>query len=82
MYICILFVVGKACTDYTYIYIIYVCVSLKVCLLVGKAYLWHQIRCIVSILFLVGEGREEPEVISELLGKRSEGRGNPRSSVN
>jgi len=35
--------------------------------IVGKAYLWHQIRCIVSILFLVGEGREEPEVISELL---------------
>lgn len=33
----------------------------------GKAFLWHQIRCIVSILFLVGEGKEKPEVITELL---------------
>lgn len=35
--------------------------------IVGKAYLWHQIRCIVSVLFLIGEGREEPEVIDQLL---------------
>jgi len=34
---------------------------------VGKAYLWHQIRCIMAVLFLIGEGKEKPEVITELL---------------
>eukprot|EP00095_Tigriopus_kingsejongensis_P007450 snap_masked-scaffold403_size186359-processed-gene-0.34 protein:Tk07450 transcript:snap_masked-scaffold403_size186359-processed-gene-0.34-mRNA-1 annotation:"trna pseudouridine synthase 3" len=34
---------------------------------VGKAFLWHQIRCIVAVLFRVGEGLEAPSVIQELL---------------
>lgn len=33
----------------------------------GQAFLWHQIRCIVAILLLIGGGRENPSVISELL---------------
>ncbi|KAI8879869.1 tRNA pseudouridine synthase [Backusella circina FSU 941] len=33
----------------------------------GTAFLWHQVRCIMSILFLVGQGLEEPEVIKHLL---------------
>ncbi|CAK7262551.1 pseudouridine synthase deg1 [Sporothrix epigloea] len=33
----------------------------------GSAFLWHQIRHMVAILFLVGQGRESPSVISELL---------------
>lgn len=33
----------------------------------GQAFLWHQIRCIVSVLFLIGRGLESPDVISELL---------------
>ena len=33
----------------------------------GKAFLWHQIRCIVAVLFRVGEGKESPSVIDELL---------------
>jgi len=33
----------------------------------GKAFLWHQVRCIVAVLFRVGAGKEEPEVVSELL---------------
>jgi len=33
----------------------------------GKAFLWHQIRCIVAVLFLVGNGKEEPSIIQELL---------------
>ena len=33
----------------------------------GQAFLWHQIRCIVAVLFLIGQGRENPSVISELL---------------
>ncbi|KAL5015313.1 hypothetical protein ScPMuIL_009583 [Solemya velum] len=35
--------------------------------IVGMAFLWHQIRCIVAIIFLVGQGREKPEIIEELL---------------
>nr|ADD38745.1 tRNA pseudouridine synthase 3 [Lepeophtheirus salmonis] len=33
----------------------------------GNAFLWHQIRCIVTVLFHIGQGREEPELIDELL---------------
>ena len=33
----------------------------------GKAFLWHQIRCIVSVLFRIGDGKENPEVIDQLL---------------
>uniref|UniRef100_A0A6P7FY38 tRNA pseudouridine(38/39) synthase n=1 Tax=Diabrotica virgifera virgifera TaxID=50390 RepID=A0A6P7FY38_DIAVI len=33
----------------------------------GKAFLWHQIRCIMGVLFLIGQGNEVPEVIDELL---------------
>lgn len=34
--------------------------------IVANAFLWHQIRCIVSVLFLIGRGKEKPEVIKEL----------------
>jgi len=38
------------------------------CLIIrGKAYLWHQIRCIMAVLFMIGEGLEDPNVITELL---------------
>lgn len=33
----------------------------------GQAFLWHQIRCIASILFMVGKGLESPSVVKELL---------------
>lgn len=33
----------------------------------GSAFLWHQIRHMVAILFLVGQGLESPTVVSELL---------------
>jgi len=33
----------------------------------GTAFLWHQIRCIVAVLFLVGRGLEEPKIVSDLL---------------
>lgn len=33
----------------------------------GQAFLWHQIRCIASILFMVGQGHESPSVVKELL---------------
>ncbi|XP_076307098.1 tRNA pseudouridine(38/39) synthase isoform X2 [Tachypleus tridentatus] len=34
---------------------------------VGQAFLWHQIRCITAILFLVGQGKEKPTIILDLL---------------
>ncbi|KAF4523980.1 hypothetical protein B566_EDAN010788 [Ephemera danica] len=45
------------------------CSSYDICVLMitGKAFLWHQIRCIVSVLFLIGHGKESPEIISGLL---------------
>lgn len=33
----------------------------------GSAFLWHQVRLMVSILFLVGQGLESPSIVSELL---------------
>ena len=38
---------------------------------VGLAFLWHQIRCIVVILLLIGQGKENVEVkqCTEMLAK-------------
>lgn len=33
----------------------------------GSAFLWHQVRCMVSILFLVGQGLEKPTIVKDLL---------------
>lgn len=33
----------------------------------GSAFLWHQIRHMVAILFLVAQGLESPSIVSELL---------------
>lgn len=33
----------------------------------GSAFLWHQIRHMVAVLFLVGQGLERPEIVDELL---------------
>lgn len=33
----------------------------------GTAFLWHQVRCMVAILFNVGQGLEEPELVDRLL---------------
>ncbi|XP_044254066.1 tRNA pseudouridine(38/39) synthase [Tribolium madens] len=41
--------------------------SIHVLTIKGNAFLWHQIRCIVGILVLVGQGKEKPEVVVELL---------------
>lgn len=35
--------------------------------LVGSAFLWHQVRCMVANLFLVGQGLEDPNLIKEML---------------
>lgn len=37
---------------------------LEIC---GIAFLWHMVRCIMSVLFLVGERKETPEIVHSLL---------------
>ncbi|CAG9794483.1 unnamed protein product [Diatraea saccharalis] len=36
-------------------------------LIEGNAFLWHQIRCIMGVLILVGRGDESPDIVKELL---------------
>ena len=33
----------------------------------GSGFLWHQVRCLVAVLFLIGNGDEQVSIISELL---------------
>lgn len=33
----------------------------------GSAFLWHQVRCIASVLLMVGSGKEEPKIVTSLL---------------
>lgn len=33
----------------------------------GSAFLWHQVRCMVAVLFLIGQGLESPCVVDSLL---------------
>lgn len=33
----------------------------------GTAFLWHQVRFMMSVLFLVGQGLEAPEIVRDLL---------------
>lgn len=51
--------------------------EMMVLMLVGSAFLWHQVRCLVAILLLVGQGHEQPEVMQQLLDIQS----HPRSDI-
>lgn len=33
----------------------------------GTAFLWHQVRCMVSLLFFIGQGLESPTVRKHIL---------------
>ncbi|KAL9097872.1 MAG: hypothetical protein Q9165_000198 [Trypethelium subeluteriae] len=33
----------------------------------GSGFLWHQVRCMTAVLFLVGQGLEKPDVVKEML---------------
>ncbi|KAG8805574.1 hypothetical protein FRC17_005447 [Serendipita sp. 399] len=48
--------------------------------LVGSAFLWHQVRHIVAILFLVGQGFEDVEIVDALLNANVE-RPSPDPSI-
>lgn len=43
----------------------------------GTAFLWHQVRCMVAVLFLIGQGLESPSLVSKLLDVQA----NPRKPV-
>jgi tRNA pseudouridine38/39 synthase len=43
----------------------------------GNAFLWHQVRCMVAILLLIGEGLEDESLIRELLAVEK----NPRKPL-
>jgi tRNA pseudouridine38/39 synthase len=43
----------------------------------GSAFLWHQVRHMVAILFLVGQGLESPTIVSQLLDVKK----NPRRPI-
>lgn len=45
--------------------------------LCGSAFLWHQVRHMVGILFLIGQGLESPSLVSELLDVEK----NPRRPI-
>lgn len=51
----------EASTDSTNHYLFYQMV------IVGHAFLYHQIRCIMTVVFLVGTNKESPNVIRDLL---------------
>eukprot|EP00210_Caulerpa_lentillifera_P000940 g910.t1 len=38
------------------------CLTIK-----GNAFLWHQVRCMVATLFMIGQGLESPDIIDKLL---------------
>ncbi|XP_030843213.1 tRNA pseudouridine(38/39) synthase [Strongylocentrotus purpuratus] len=38
----------------------------------GLAFLYHQVRCITAILFLIGQHKEKPEIIDQLLDVENE----------
>jgi tRNA pseudouridine38/39 synthase len=40
--------------------------NMYVCTVRGSAFLWHQIRYTMEIFFLIGNGKEEPEIIDYL----------------
>ena len=37
----------------------------------GIAFLWHMVRCIMALLFMVGEGEEKPDCVTALLNIES-----------
>jgi len=40
----------------------------------GSAFLWHQIRFMVAVLFMIGKGKEEPQIICDLLKNLNDGK--------
>jgi tRNA pseudouridine38/39 synthase len=47
----------------------------------GKAFLWHQVRCMMAVLLLVGQGLETPNIVLSLLKDYPEGQGRPNYTM-
>lgn len=43
----------------------------------GTAFLWHQVRCMTAVLFLIGQGLEKPQVDSQGAVLRVQGLSDP-----
>ena len=43
------------------------CLDLK-----GTAFLWHQVRCMMAVLLIIGEGQEKPNIINKLMDVEGE----------
>ncbi|KAB0799640.1 hypothetical protein PPYR_07520 [Photinus pyralis] len=41
--------------------------SMFVLVIQGQAFLWHQIRCIMGVLLLIGQEKEDPSIVKDLL---------------
>lgn len=35
----------------------------------GSAFLWHQVRCLVAVLFMIGQGLESPNVSGDVVSQ-------------
>ena len=46
----------------------------------GNAFLYHQVRCMAAVLFLVGRGAEAPEVVRKMLDVSATGTGTGKPS--
>lgn len=46
--------------------------SVAILTVIGNAFLWHQIRCFMSVLLLVAQGLESPDITKKLLDVESE----------
>ena len=41
--------------------------SVYKCIIRGSAFLWHQVRLMMNVLFMIGRNDEEPSIIDDLL---------------
>ena len=40
--------------------------SIYKCVIKGTAFLWHQVRLMMQVLFMIGKGAEQPSIIDQL----------------
>ena len=40
--------------------------SMWMCVIRGSAFLWHQVRCMMAVLFIIGRGEDDDSVIDLL----------------
>lgn len=63
----IIFVLNNCNNNYAIIFLFLLEYDMCELTLTAPSFLWHQIRYITSVLFLVGQKKEEPSVITKLV---------------